>query len=151
MPPDWRAAADATVVMDGDLQDPPELIAEMVACWRAGAEVVRAERRTRQERGVRRWSFALFHGLFGWLADFPIPAHVGVFGLLDRKALDELNRLPEKNRFLPGLRAWVGFEQRADLLRPGRARLRTAETELRPARVDTRSTASSAFRTSRSG
>ena len=107
------AAADATVVMDGDLQDPPELIPEMVASWRAGAEVVRAQRRTRQERGVRRWSFVLFHRLFGWLADFPIPAHVGVFGLLDRKALDELNRLPEKNRFLPGLRAWVGFEQRA--------------------------------------
>ena len=54
----------------------------------------------------------LFHRLFGWLADFPIPAHVGVFGLLDRKALDELNRLREKNRFLPGLRSWVGFEQR---------------------------------------
>lgn len=107
------SAADATVVMDGDLQDPPELIPEMVACWRAGAEVVRAERRTRQETGVRRWSIVLFHRLFGWLADFPIPAHVGVYGLLDRKALNELNRLPEKNRFLPGLRAWVGFEQRA--------------------------------------
>jgi glycosyltransferase involved in cell wall biosynthesis len=106
------SAADATVVMDGDLQDPPELIPEMVACWRAGAEVVRAQRRTRQERGVRRWSFAVFHRLFGWFADFPIPANVGVYGLLDRKALDELNRLPEKNRFLPGLRAWVGFEQR---------------------------------------
>ncbi len=106
------SAADGTVVMDGDLQDPPELIPEMVASWRAGAEVVRAQRRTRQERGMRRWSFVLFHRLFGWFADFPIPANVGVYGLLDRKALDELNRLPEKNRFLPGLRAWVGFEQR---------------------------------------
>jgi polyisoprenyl-phosphate glycosyltransferase len=106
------STADATVVMDGDLQDPPELIPEMVACWSAGAEVVRAQRRTRQDRGVRRWSFAVFHRLFGWFADFPIPANVGVYGLLDRKALDELNRLPEKNRFLPGLRAWVGFEQR---------------------------------------
>ena len=54
----------------------------------------------------------LFHRTFGWLADFPIPADVGVFGLLDRKALDELNRLREKNRFLPGLRSWVGFDQR---------------------------------------
>jgi glycosyltransferase involved in cell wall biosynthesis len=106
------SAADATIVMDGDLQDPPELITEIVECWRAGAEVVRAHRRTRQERGVRGWSFVLFHRLFGWFADFPIPANVGVYGLLDRKALDELNRLPEKNRFLPGLRAWVGFEQR---------------------------------------
>jgi dolichol-phosphate mannosyltransferase len=107
------ADADATVVMDGDLQDPPEVIPEMVAAWRAGAEVVRAERRTRQEHGVRRWAFDAFHRLFGWLADFPMPANVGVYGLLDRKALDELNRLPEKNRFLPGLRAWVGFDQRA--------------------------------------
>ena len=106
------SAADATVVMDGDLQDPPELIPEMVASWRAGAEVVQAQRRTRQERGLRRWSLILFHRTFGWLADFPIPADVGVFGLLDRKALDELNRLHEKNRFLPGLRSWVGFEQR---------------------------------------
>jgi dolichol-phosphate mannosyltransferase len=107
------STADATIVMDGDLQDPPELIPEMMACWRQGAEVVRAERRTRSERGPRRWLFDLFHRIFGWLADFPIPAHVGVYGLLDRKALDELNHLPEKNRFLPGLRAWVGFEQRA--------------------------------------
>ena len=106
------SAADATVVMDGDLQDPPELIPEMVACWRGGAEIVRAQRRTRPERGPRRWSLDLFYRVFGWLADFPVPAHAGVFGLLDRKALDELNRLPERNRFLPGLRAWVGFEQR---------------------------------------
>jgi polyisoprenyl-phosphate glycosyltransferase len=104
--------ADATVVMDGDLQDPPELIPELVAGWRAGAEVVRAQRRSRTERGVRRWSFDLFHRVFGWLADFPVPADTGVYGLLDRKALDELNRLPERNRFLPGLRAWVGFDQR---------------------------------------
>jgi dolichol-phosphate mannosyltransferase len=104
--------ADATVVMDGDLQDPPELIPQLVACWRDGGEVVRAYRRSRQERGVRRWLLDLFHRVFGWLADFPVPAHAGVYGLLDRKALDELNRLPERNRFLPGLRAWVGFEQR---------------------------------------
>jgi dolichol-phosphate mannosyltransferase len=107
-----NSAADATVVMDGDLQDPPELIPEMVESWRAGAEVVRAQRRTRQERGPRRWLLDLFHPFLGWLADFPIPAHVGVYGLLDRKALDEVNRLGERNRFLPGLRAWVGFEQR---------------------------------------
>ena len=67
------SGADATVVMDGDLQDPPELIPEMVASWRAGAEVVQARRRTRQERGLRRWWLMLFHRLFGWLADFPIP------------------------------------------------------------------------------
>jgi dolichol-phosphate mannosyltransferase len=106
------ADADAVVVLDGDLQDPPEVIPELVACWREGAEVVRAQRRTRQERGPRRWCFDLFYRVLAWTSDFPIPAQVGVCGLLDRKALDELNRLPEKNRFLPGLRAWIGFEQR---------------------------------------
>jgi len=106
------ADADAVVVLDGDLQDPPELIPDLVACWRDGAEVVRAQRRTRQERGLRRWCFDLFYRVLGWTSDFPIPAQVGVCGLLDRKALDELNRLPEKNRFLPGLRAWIGFDQR---------------------------------------
>lgn len=104
--------ADAVAVLDGDLQDPPELIPDLVACWRDGAEVVRAQRRTRQERGLRRWCVDQFYRLLGWTSDFPIPSQVGVCGLLDRRALEELNRLPEKNRFLPGLRAWIGFEQR---------------------------------------
>jgi glycosyltransferase involved in cell wall biosynthesis len=116
------ADADAVVVMDGDLQDPPEVIPDLVACWRAGAEVVRAERRTRAERGIRRLGFMAFYRLLGWINDFPIPAQAGVFGLLDRQALDELNRLPERNRFLPGLRAWIGFDQRTVLYdRPDRA------------------------------
>jgi glycosyltransferase involved in cell wall biosynthesis len=127
------ADADATVVMDGDLQDPPEVIPAMVAAWRAGAEVVRAERRTRQEHGLRRWAFDAFHGLFGWLADFPMPANVGVYGLLDRKALDELNRLPEKNRFLPGLRGLGRLRSARGLLRPRRARRRAAAADVRPA------------------
>lgn len=105
--------ADAVVILDGDLQDPPELIPDMVKCWQQGAEVVRAQRRTRQEQGFRRAWFGLFYRLFGWISDFPIPAQVGVFSLLDRKVVHELNRLPEKNRFLPGLRAWVGFDQQA--------------------------------------
>jgi glycosyltransferase involved in cell wall biosynthesis len=104
--------ADAAVILDGDLQDPPELIPDLVASWREGAEVVRAQRRTRPERGLRRWGFDLFYRVLGWTSDFPIPSQVGVCGLLDRKALAEMNRLPEKNRFLPGLRAWIGFDQR---------------------------------------
>lgn len=106
------ADADAVVMMDGDLQDPPELIPEMVACWRDGAEVVRAVRRQRAERGIRRVGFEVFYRAMDWISDFPIPTQVGVFGLLDRRALNELNRLPERNRFLPGLRAWIGFDQR---------------------------------------
>jgi glycosyltransferase involved in cell wall biosynthesis len=103
--------ADAVVMMDGDLQDPPELIPELIAAWRAGAKVVRAVRTQRAERGIRRVGFEMFYRAMDWISDFPIPPHAGIFGLLDRQAVDELNRLPERNRFLPGMRAWIGFEQ----------------------------------------
>lgn len=106
-----HAEADAVVIMDGDLQDPPEVIPELVERWQQGAEVVRAARRSRQERGWRRIGFELFHRLFGLMSDFPVQGQSGTFCLLDRAALAELNRLPEKNRFLPGLRAWIGFRQ----------------------------------------
>ncbi len=104
--------ADAVVMMDGDLQDPPEVIPKLVACWRGGAEVVRAERNDRAEGGLRRIGFDGFYRIMDWVSDFPVPAQSGIFGLLDRRALHELNQLPEKNRFLPGLRAWIGFDQR---------------------------------------
>ena len=104
-----HATGDAIVTMDADLQDPPEIIPELVACWREGADVVRAVRRSRQETGARRVGMDLFHGLFGRLADYPIEANTGTFGLMDREAVDTLNRLPERNRFFPGLRTWVGF------------------------------------------
>lgn len=104
-----HAAGEALVTMDADLQDPPEIIPELVARWREGADVVRAVRRSRQDTGVRRVGMDLFHGLFGRLADYPIEANTGTFGLMDREAVDALNRLPERNRFFPGLRTWVGF------------------------------------------
>ncbi len=104
--------ADAVIIMDGDLQDPPEVIADLVACWREGGQVVRAQRRTRQERGLRRLGFDAFHKVFAWVSDFPIPSNTGVFGLLDRQAVEQLNLLDERNRFIPGLRAWIGFDQR---------------------------------------
>ncbi|MBW2302002.1 MAG: glycosyltransferase family 2 protein [Deltaproteobacteria bacterium] len=106
-----HASADAVILMDADLQDPPQIIPELVEHWRQGAEVVRAERRTRKEKGLRRLGFETFHRVFTWISDFPIPSQSGIFGLLDIKAVQELNRLPEKNRYLPGLRSWVGFRQ----------------------------------------
>lgn len=113
---------DAVVMMDGDLQDPPELIADLVASWQAGAEVVQAVRLGRDEQGIRKLGFWLFYRLLDWISDFPLPAHTGIFGLLNEQALRELNRLPENNRFLPGLRAWIGFEQRTiHYQRPDRA------------------------------
>ncbi len=109
-----RAGADAVVTMDADLQDPPELIPELVAAWRGGAEVVRAVRRSRAERGLRRLGFDLFHRVFGLLTDVPIEPDSGTFGLLGRPAFEALGRLEERHRFFPGLRAWVGFP-RADV------------------------------------
>ncbi len=101
--------ADAVVTMDADLQDPPEIIPELVAAWRGGAEVVLAVRRSRQERGLRRLGFDLFHRGFGRLIDFPIERNTGTFGLLSAAAVGAFNSLPEKHRFFPGLRAWIGF------------------------------------------
>jgi glycosyltransferase involved in cell wall biosynthesis len=101
--------ADAAVTMDADLQDPPEVIPELIAAWRSGAEVVRAVRRSRQETGVRRAGFDLFHAVFGKLTDIPIEPNTGTFGLLGKPALEAFARLPERNRFFPGLRAWIGF------------------------------------------
>jgi polyisoprenyl-phosphate glycosyltransferase len=101
---------DCAVLMDGDLQDPPSVIPKMVAAWKEGAEVVIAERRSRLETGVRRALFPFFYSVLGFLSDYPIPLNAGIFGLLDRRAVDAINRLSESNRYLPGLRAWVGFK-----------------------------------------
>ena len=104
---------DAVVTMDADLQDPPEVIPEFVASWRAGAEVVRATRRSRAETGLRRIGFDLFHALFQRLTDFPIEPNTGTFGLLGRDALQAYLQLPERHRFFPGLRSWIGFPSAA--------------------------------------
>jgi glycosyltransferase involved in cell wall biosynthesis len=106
-----HARGKAVVVMDADMQDPPSLIPELIASWKAGNQVVFARRTDRAETGLRRLGFEVFHKLFRYTIDFPIPKDVGVFSLLDRSAVDEINRLPERNRFLPGLYSWVGFQQ----------------------------------------
>jgi glycosyltransferase involved in cell wall biosynthesis len=103
--------ADAVVTMDADLQDPPELIPELVAAWRGGAEVVLAVRRSRQEGGLRRLGFEAFHRTFSSLSDFPVEANTGTFGLLARPAVAAFNSLEERHRFFPGLRTWLGFRR----------------------------------------
>jgi len=104
------ARGDAVILMDGDFQDPPEVLPELVAAWRGGAQVVTAVRRSRQERRkVLAALFPLFYRVLGALSDFPIPLNAGIFGLLDRQAVDSINSLHEGNRYLPGLRAWVGY------------------------------------------
>jgi glycosyltransferase involved in cell wall biosynthesis len=105
------AQGDAVVLMDGDFQDPPEVVPELVAAWRGGAQVVTAVRRSRQERRkVLAKLFPIFYRVLGALSDFPIPLNAGIFGLLDRQAVDSINSLREGSRYLPGLRAWVGYK-----------------------------------------
>src|SRR5579864_7754229 len=103
------AKGDAIMLMDGDFQDPPEVLPHMVKAWKNGAKVVIAERSSRADTGLRGKLFPLFYKVMGLISDFPIPLNAGIFGLLDRQAADAINNLSEGNRYLPGLRAWVGF------------------------------------------
>ena len=103
---------DGVIVMDGDLQDPPELIPELIAKWQGGAEVVLAQRIERRESGLRRIGFDLFHRFFSLLSDHQVHTNSGVFALMDRQVVSEFNQLSEKNRYIPGLRSWIGFDHR---------------------------------------
>jgi len=105
------ARGEAVILMDGDFQDPPEVLPELIEAWRGGAQVVVAVRRSRQERRkILAKLFPLFYRVLGSLSDYPIPLNAGIFGLMDRQALDSVNSLREGNRYLPGLRAWVGYK-----------------------------------------
>ncbi len=103
--------ADCVVLMDGDLQDPPELIPQMVRRWQAGDEVVIAQRSTRRESFWRGLGFKAFHRIFRYLSDSNIPPNTGTFCLMSRRAVAAVCNLPESHRFFPGLRAWIGFPQ----------------------------------------
>jgi glycosyltransferase involved in cell wall biosynthesis len=103
------AGGNAIMLMDGDFQDPPEVLPRMVKAWEDGAKVVIAQRSSRAETGLRGKLFPLFYKVMGMISDFPIPLNAGIFGLLDRQAADAIINLSEGNRYLPGLRAWVGF------------------------------------------
>jgi len=106
------ARGEAVVVMDGDLQDPPELIPTFVAKWREGFDVVYGLRTRREgETQFKRWTAALFYRLLRSMTRVDIPADAGDFRLLSRRALDALSRMPERARFLRGMTSWVGFRQ----------------------------------------
>ena len=103
------ARGDAVILMDGDFQDPPESLPQLVDAWKAGGQVVVAERTARAEIGLRKILIPIFYRLLRYLSDFPIPLNAGIFGLVDRQVVDAINNLAETNRFIPGLRAWTGF------------------------------------------
>lgn len=109
-----HASGRGVVVLDADLQDPPELIPELVARWREGFQVVYAQRRKREMEGlVKRGAAFLFYRTLKRITRFEIPADTGDFCLMDRTVVDLLNSMPERNRYVRGLRAWVGFRQTA--------------------------------------
>ena len=102
------------VILDADLQDPPELIPDMVEKWRQGYQVVYAQRtQRRQESWFKRFMAYSFYRLLKQLADVDIPTDTGDFCLLDRQVVEVLNAMPERNRYIRGLRSWIGFRQTA--------------------------------------
>ncbi|TXK82630.1 glycosyltransferase family 2 protein [Paenibacillus sp. N3.4] len=108
------ASGDAVVVIDADLQDPPELILEMIAKWKEGYDVVYAKRMKRMgETFFKKQTAHLFYRILRASTDIAIPVDTGDFRLMDRKVCGEMRRLTEKNRFVRGLVSWVGFRQTA--------------------------------------
>ena len=103
----------AVVIMDGDLQDPPELIPEFVKKWREGYEVVYGKRRKREASlgKTKEFVYHLFYVIFNKLSYMKVPEDAGEFSLMDRRVVDVINSMPERDRLLRGLRAWVGFKQ----------------------------------------
>lgn len=105
------ATGDAVILLDGDLQDPPELIEEFYSRWMDGFDVVYGTRIKRQAPLTMQLAYTLFYRIFRSLSYVSIPLDAGDFSLLDRRVVDALNDLPENNRFIRGLRAWVGYKQ----------------------------------------
>lgn len=106
------ATGDAVVILDADLQDPPEVAVEMVALWREGYEVVHGVRAERAgERRLKRWTAHLFYRLLQRLSDVDLPLDAGDFRLADRRVVDVVRSMREPNRYLRGMFAWAGFRQ----------------------------------------
>jgi dolichol-phosphate mannosyltransferase len=106
-----RTRGDAVVMMDGDLEDPPELIPRLVAKWQEGWDVVYAVKRSRRDSWPMRVAFQAFHALFRRVADIQVPLDAGNLSLLSARVVEVLRAMPERARYLSGLRAWVGYRQ----------------------------------------
>jgi dolichol-phosphate mannosyltransferase len=106
-----RARGRAVIVMDADLQDPPEVIPQFVEAWHKGFHVVYAVREKRKEHIIKRVAYHTFYKILRAISRFDIPLEAGDFCLMDRRVVDVLTSLPERNRFVRGLRSWVGFRQ----------------------------------------
>lgn len=106
------AAGAAVIIMDADLQDPPEVVGDMIAQWKQGYDVVYGKRLSRHgESGFKQWTARTFYKLLGRLSSINIPQDVGDFRLIDRKVLEAFRTMPEQDRFVRGMIAWLGFRQ----------------------------------------
>lgn len=106
-----HVTGDAVVVMDGDLQDPPEAIPQLLDLHAQGYDVVYAQRASRKESWPLRFCYFVFYRMMMALSDLRLPLDAGDFGLMSRRVIDELRRMPEHHRYLRGMRSWVGFRQ----------------------------------------
>jgi len=104
-------ASEAVITMDGDLQDPPELIKDFLSKFKEGYDVVYAVRSVRKESFLKRFCYWLFYRVQSLLVNIPIPLDSGDFAMISRRVVDHMNSMPEHNRFLRGMRSWVGFKQ----------------------------------------
>ena len=126
------ATGDAVVLLDGDLQDPPEVIPALFEKWRQGNDVVYGRRSRREMSVIMSMACKAFYRVFRGLSYVPVPLDAGDFALMDRRVVDELLALPETDQFLRGLRAWVGFKQTGvDYFRPERAFGRSTHSRLK--------------------
>src|SRR5579864_7295694 len=106
-----HVTGDAAVIMDGDLQDPPEAIPQFVQLWRQGFDVVYAQRVRRKEPWLLRLCYFMFYRLMATLSDIRLPLDSGDFGLMSRRVVDAVRGMPEHHRYLRGMRTWVGYRQ----------------------------------------
>jgi len=106
-----KSKGDVVVIMDGDLQDPPDVIPKLIEKWKDGYDVVYAIRQKRKENIFKRIAYFIFYRILKFLSDINIPLDSGDFSAIDRKVVDLMNKFPERNRFVRGIRSWVGFNQ----------------------------------------
>jgi dolichol-phosphate mannosyltransferase len=107
----FHATGDAVIVIDADLQDPPEEIHRFIDKWQDGYDIVYAIRKRRKEGIFKKISYWIFYRILSKMIDFELPLDSGDFCIMDRRIVDILNSMPERNRFVRGLRAWSGFKQ----------------------------------------
>jgi len=107
----FHATGDAVIVIDADLQDPPEELHRFIEKWQEGYDIVYAVRKNRKESILKKVGYWAFYGIMSKMIDFNLPLDSGDFCIMDRKIVDIINSMPERNRFVRGLRAWSGFKQ----------------------------------------